>query len=399
VTDASPTTRTLRRARVAITLIFFVNGALVASWVSRIPLIKEKLGLDTGELSIALLGSPLGLLLAMRVSTRMVGRLSSRVAVGIGAGALAACLVLPALAWSLPSLTAALVIFGLAVGVLDITMNTQAVAVERGYGRSVIAGIHGAYSVGLLVGGAVGAAAAAGAVQPLTHFALSGLVFGVAGAVASVWLLGGSADERPDPTVADSSTGQSWNTRLAILGLIAFCALLVEGSVADWSGIYLHEVLGASLGLAALGAAACGAGMVMGRFLGDPLIARFGHQAVLSWGALLAVIGMLIGVAAPNPEVAIAGYGLLGIGIAPAMPIATILGAVTTGLSPTWAISRLTTAGYAGHLTGPPFIGLIAHETSLGFALLIPAVAAFLIIPLNRLATVRRGRVAIEPSR
>jgi fucose permease len=392
VSDAGPNNRAPRHARVAITLLFLVNGALVASWISRIPLIKEKLGLDTGELGIALLGSPVGLLLAMRVSTRMVARLSSRVAVGISAAALAACLVLPALAWSLPSLTAALVFFGLTVGVLDITMNTQAVAVERWYGRSIIAGIHGAYSIGLLVGGAMGAAAAAGAVQPLTHFALSGLVFGLLGVVASAWLLRRSADMGPDRPSADSPAGQSWNTRLVMLGLIAFCALLVEGSVADWSGIYLHELLGASLGLAALGAAACGAGMVLGRFVSDPLIARFGHHTVLSRGAVLAVVGMLIGVAAPNPEVALAGYGLLGIGIAPAMPIATILGAVTTGLSPTWAISRLTTAGYAGHLTGPPFIGLVAHETSLGFALLIPALAAFLIVPLNRMATARRGR-------
>ena len=130
--------------------------------------------------------------------------------------------------------------------------------------------------------------------------------------------------------------------------MIAFCCLFAEGAVDDWSGVYLHEEQGASLAVAPLGAAACGIGMALGRFGGDAVIARLGRPATLSRASLIAGAGMSLAVLAPSPGIAIAGYGVLGLGVATIVPIAFTLAGTKEGVPPAWGISRVTTLGYAG---------------------------------------------------
>ena len=168
--------RELRSARRGVNVVFFVYGAVLATWVSRIPLIKRELGLDTAELSLALLGSPVGLILAMQFVSVLVERWTSAAVTRWAVVAACVSMVLPALAWNLGSLGAALLLLGLSLGTLDIAMNTQGVAIERGYAKPIISGIHGMYSVGVLVGASVGAAAAHADVDPLVHFAVAALV-------------------------------------------------------------------------------------------------------------------------------------------------------------------------------------------------------------------------------
>jgi fucose permease len=147
--------------------------------------------------------------------------------------------------------------------------------------------------------------------------------------------------------------------------------------------VYLHEEQGASLGIAPLGAAACGAGMAVGRFAGDAVIARYGRPATLWRASLVAGAGMTLAVLAPTPGVAIAGYGVLGLGVATIVPIAFTLAGNTTGVPPAWAISRVTTLGYAGLFSSPPVIGLVARSTGLAVALAIPAVLLLLVCPFS----------------
>lgn len=362
--------------------VFAAFGLFVATWVSRLPLIKSDLGLNELELSIALLGSPIGLILAMRFVAGMIERTSSRTVAMWSIVLLAAAGVLPALAWDLPSLTGMLFLLGAAFGAVDIAMNTQAAAIERRAGRPLMSGIHGWYSIGVLAGAGFGSIAAHLDIAPWLHFSVAGLVVGTAATAAATRLLGREADEHEALDEADAAsaghtpTPDSWfgvfrNPRVALVGAIALAAFFVEGSIDDWSGIYLHEDQGASLGMAPLGAAACGLGMTVARFRGDRLITRIGRRDALQRGAIIAAVGMTAAVLAPHPAIAIAGYGIVGIGVANIIPIAFTLAGNVPGIAPAQSISRVTTMGYAGLFLGPPIIGLLAHFVELGPALLV----------------------------
>ncbi len=268
----------LRSARRGVAIVFFVYGAVLATWVSRIPLIKQELGLDTAQLSLALLGSPVGLILAMQAVAVLVDRWTSAVVTRVALLGACVAVVLPGVAWSLGSLAAALLLLGFSLGSLDIAMNTQGVAVERGYARPVMSGIHAMYSVGVLAGAGVGALAASADVDPLAHFAVAAAVLAGIGMVGARTLLGAAADQPAEVEDADRPPLRlAQHPALIALGFVAFCCLFAEGAVDDWSGVYLREEQGASLGVAALGAAAAGAGMAIGRFGGDAVIARFGR--------------------------------------------------------------------------------------------------------------------------
>ena len=203
----------LRSARRGVNVVFFVYGAVLATWVSRIPLIKQELGLDTAELSLALLASPIGLIAAMQFVSALVERWTSAVVTRWGVVAACVAMVLPALAWNLGSLALALLFLGFSLGSLDIAMNTQGVAIERGYARPIMSGIHGMYSVGVLVGAAVGAAAAHADVEPLVHFAVAALVLGAMGVWGSLALLGQEADAPASHDDAGTSRCASLATR------------------------------------------------------------------------------------------------------------------------------------------------------------------------------------------
>lgn len=384
-----PPTARLRRARVSVTAIFFCWGACLATWVSRVPAIKERLGLGTAALSLALIGSSAGLIAAMQIVSPLVSRWTSARVVRAAAVAAAWALWLPGLATKTFELTLALFVFGLSMGVLDIGMNTQAVAVERGYGRSIISGIHGVYSIGVLAGAGAGAIAAHNHLSPLSHFATAALVLSIAGWWAAGGLLGEEADVPAEADETTRSTGGRARRQAipAIIGLgaVAFCSLLAEGAVDDWSGVYLHEVQGASLGAAPLGTAAFGAMMAIGRFAGDSVIDAIGRARTLSLSAAVGSAGMTLAVLAPSVPVAIAGYGILGFGVAALVPTAFGMAGNIHGTAPAWAISRVTTLGYLGLFCGPPVIGFVATATGLAAALVIPAALLLVVVVLGRM--------------
>ena len=229
----------LRPARRAVAVVFFVYGGVFATWVSRIPLIKQELGLDNAHLSLALLGSLAGLILAMGFVAPLVGRWSS--ATVTRGAVLAACVsvVLPALAWNLGSLGVALFLLRMSLGTLDIAMNTQGVGIERGYARPIMSGIHGVFSVGVLVGAGLGALAAHAGVDPLLHFTVAAVCLAALGIAGSRALLGAEVDAASEPDLqAGAPLRLSRHPSLVALGVIAFCCLFAEGAVDDWSGVY-----------------------------------------------------------------------------------------------------------------------------------------------------------------
>jgi fucose permease len=387
------------RARRAVAALLLCQGMAVSTWVSRIPSIKAHLGLDVGELGIALLGPPVGLVVAVRTMSVLSLRRPSTTIAMWGMAAAAGTLVLPGLAWSLPTFAAALVVLGLLLGIADIATNVQAVGVERAYGRSLMSGLHAMYSVGILIGALIGSCAARVGIAPSWHLASVALVL-VGVVLVATRGVEPLTDQDPDGAAdlpAPAGAPRLLDHRgLLLTSLIGFCAYFAEGTVQDWSGVYLRESQGASLGTAALGAAVSGVGMVVGRAFGDRLIARLGQPAMLWRAALIATVGLGIAIGARSPAIAIAGYGVLGLGVSVIVPIAFTLAGNVPGTSSTWALGRMTMVAYSGLFAGPPIIGAVAGATSLTIALALPALLLLAIVPLA-FAIARPGAIGRAP--
>jgi predicted MFS family arabinose efflux permease len=369
---------------------FFVAGALLSAWMSRIPVVKHHLGLSTSELSIALTGTPVGLLMAMKIIPPVVARRSSafvlRGAIVLGAVSLS-CL---GITWNLPSLVLGLVAFGISGGALDITINVQGAAVERAYGRPIMSRLHAMYSIGILLGALVGAASLAAGIGTLSFFIGAAAMLAALGLSAGRSLLDQSADATQSPSpaadVAPKGPRLLKEPRLLAAGVIAFSGLFVEGAVNDWAGVFLRQVRDASFSVAALGSAAFGIGMAIGRLAGDTIIERAGRQRTLPRAALLAAGAMTVALTIPATAAALAGFGVLGLTVATIVPTAFSMAGAMTGLAPAWAMSRLTIIGYLGTFASPAIIGFLAGATGLTAALMLPAILLLLVGPASRRA-------------
>jgi MFS family permease len=346
--------------RASITGVFFLNGLCFSAWYARVPAIQQQLDLSPGELGIALFGAPAGLLAAQPLAGALTVRHGSRPLVAAAPLYLSA-VVLPALAVDMATLLLALIAVGAANGVLDIAMNTQGVAVERKLGTRLFSSLHAAFSFGVLAGAGSAAAVAAAGVDPLPHLAVDGAV---SAALAVLLARGLVRDEgRPEgPRFARPSR------RLAALGVIAFCALMAEGAVFDWSGVYLADETGAAAGVAPLGLTAFSLTMGVGRLVGDALAERIGAAVAVRGGALIAALGLGLALSFPEPVVAIAGFTVMGAGLSVVFPLALRAAGMHGGAGGP-SLAAVSTVGYVGFLAGPPLIGSLADASSLRAAL------------------------------
>ena len=361
-------------ARCAVSTLFFINGVVLASWVPHIPAVKARHAISDGQLGIILLSMAVGSVFALPLAGWLINRFGSRRMVTIAA--LGFCLILPLLILS-PSaglLAGSLVLFGACNGILDVSMNAQAVAVEQHYDHPIMSSFHGLFSLGGLTGAGVaglGMSLSVGDVQHVTTVMLLAVL-----AVLSVlrWLMPSSLhQDSPSPTfVKPQGT-------LLSLGVLAFFALLIEGAMADWSAVYLHDVLHTDSAIAAAGFAACSLMMAVGRFAGDWLANRFSSWRLLQVSGALAALGLGAGLVIATPVPAIVGFGMVGLGVANMIPILFSAAGKTQGVQPGTALSAVASMGYFGFLIGPPLIGLVAEVTSLPVALGIVSVCCAIV--------------------
>jgi MFS family permease len=378
-----------RAARLAVSAIFFLNGAGVGNWVVRIPAVRDRLGLTESALGVALLGVAVGALVAMPVAGRLVARHGSRPVTRAGAVAAAVGLALPALAPTLPLLVAALVLLGAGNGVLDVAMNAQASTVEQRYGRPIMSRFHALFSLGGLAGAALGGLAADIGLDPAAHLALIALVVGVAAAGSATGMLPAGADAAP------AHAAFTWPPRpLVILGIVAFCVLFGEGAMADWSAIYLRDVTGAGPGAAAAGYAAFSLAMAGGRAVGDTVIERVGPARLVAGSGTLAALGLAAALAIGTPWAAIVGFGCVGAGLSVVFPTVLATAGRVPGTASGPAIAAVSTFGYTGFLAGPPLIGFLAHALTLRGGLVAVALACVAVALLAGAL----GRAAVPPS-
>ncbi len=372
----------MRAGRVAIALFFFGDGLLLGSWAARIPAVQQEAGLTNATLGLALFASSLGALTAMPLAGWLCERSGSR-RVTIAALVLAsASLVFASLATDLAGVAVALLGFGAGFGAINVAANAQGIALERIYGRSILSSFHAAFSVGGLAGAGAGALAASAGIAPRVHFAALAVAVTLAGLVAGSRLLPADAD---DP---GRVRRLRWPPRaLVLLGAAAFCALLAEGSAADWSAAYLSQSVGAGAGVAALGYTAFSLAMATSRTLGDRLNRRLGPVALAQAGGALAATGLAAGLAMGSAPVALAGFAAMGAGLGVVVPILFRAAGSTAGVSASAGVAAVSTLGWLGFLAGPPAIGFAAGAVGLRRALALVVLTIVSLVFLARSAT------------
>jgi fucose permease len=367
----------MSRDRRAVSVAFLAFGAVMGSWVPRLPALKDHLHLSDGQVGYALLAFSLGAVIGAGIARIVLGR-GSRAWVRGGTIAICASLLGPALASSFPQLFIFLLVLGVCAGFIDMLENAQAAELERTAGRPLINGFHGFWSLGALGGAVLAGGAAYAGIGPFPQVAFAAIV----AAAGSAYFLRDLPNTRSGaPRVASGVTGRYWLTGFVVaVAAISFCSILVEGGTADWSPLYLKELSHANPGIAAGGFAAFALAATVVRFRADLLTAHTSPTAVARLGGLIAVLGLALAIAVPALPGAITGFALVGIGTAVLVPLAFSAGA-NLGASGT-ALALVLAGGYAGSVAGPAMIGNVADRFGLRVAMGIPLAAAILIIAL-----------------
>ena len=365
------------RDRRAVSVAFLAFGAVMGSWVPRLPALKDHLHLSDGQVGYALVAYAVGAVIGAAIARLVLAR-GSRAWVRGGTIAICASLLGPAVAGSFTQLVISLILLGACAGFVDMLENAQAAELERMAGRPLINGFHGFWSLGAVVGSVFAAGAAYAGVSPLPQFAFAAIV----AATGSALFLRQLPDTRSGaPRVAPTGAGRLWLTGSVIaVAAISFCGILVEGGTSDWSSLYLREFSHANPGIAAGGFAGFVLAATVVRFRADLLTAHTNAATVARLGGLIAVVGLALAIAVPALPWAITGFALVGVGTAVLVPLAFSAGA-NLGASGT-ALTLVIAGGYAGSIAGPALIGSVADRIGLRVALGIPLAAALLIIAL-----------------
>lgn len=380
----------LRRGRVATSLLFLLFGTALGTWTSRIPAVKTRLGLSDGSLSIALLAFALGAIVGMVVLGRLVDRLGSTSVMVPMAVAEGVLLVPAAYVPSLVTLAVALFVFGAVHGTLNIAMNANAIEVQRAWGRPIMSSFHAVYSIGGFLGAAIGGTfARANLGAGVTFLAVGALVVALA-VWAALWALPAGSTV-PEPTTVTAPPPRR-RYDLLFLGVLAMCALVGEGTAADWSAVYTHENLRATAAFAAAPFAAFSIMMTVGRLLGDRLAAALGPVLLVRCCGVLASVGMTAALLIGQPIAAVLGFGCLGAGMSCIAPQVYSAAGNRDPARAGRALSQVVSLGYAGFVIGPILIGGASTVVGLPWALGIPAL---LVLFVAAAATALRPPVSI----
>ncbi|MEV0181099.1 MFS transporter [Streptomyces sp. NPDC050625] len=352
--------REVRRARYAVAAVFAVHGAVTGSFATRVPWIQDHASLGAGQLGFALAFTAFGASCSMPLAGRISHRFGSRTALRGLIVLWTLSLVLPSLAPNLYTLCLAMFVYGASAGMADVAMNALGVEVERLLDRSIMSGLHGMWSAGALIGSAAGTLAAHLGSDARLHFALAAATLTALGVLAAGRVLDvqPAEDEEPPPRFA-------LPPRSALLiGAVGFCAVFAEGASLDWSAVFLRDRLGSSAGLAAVATTGFMLTMAVARIAGDAVVNRFGAVRTVRTGGVLTVVGGLLIVVADHPAAAMAGFALMGLGIAVVVPLC-FAAAGHSGPNPSQAIAGVATITYTSGLIAPSLIGGVAQATSL----------------------------------
>ena len=354
--------------------VFFLQPLILGAWFPRIPQVQEALDLSAGQLAFALIGMPIGLLSALSFGAKVAEALGTRRLLTVAMLTQCILLPLPAFAVSGPTLFIALTISGLALAMAQLGLNVTASLVEAHADRPIMNGCHGFWSVGVLLGSALGAYSAAINVAPSTS-----LVIVAAFTSAPLILIARQVTDYSVPAQEhNEAASKRISPTLVFIALFAFGIAMTEGAMADWSAVYLTDTFMASAGLAGAGYTVFALFVAAGRFMGDPLKSRFPVQHLAQAFVITALVGLALIVFGPSVSFAFLGIAMLGLGVSLGFPLAVSAVSVLPGRSSASNVAILTQVTLSGFLVGPPMIGIIADHSSMrgGLAALAPALIA-----------------------
>lgn len=365
-----------RRARIAVSAVFFLMGVGPGLWAVHIPLIQARLAIDPAILGIALLVLAAGAVVSMPLAGWLVGRTGSRIPTAVAVIVYLMILPLPILADSVLLLCASVFVFGLLLGSFDVAANVQASEVETARGRPTMSSFHAFYSIGTLAGALIGAFVIDIGWGDGSGATVAAAVLLVPGGVAAANLFRSTRPVESGPHFALPSRA------VLLLGGLAFLGYAIEGAITDWSALFLTLVRDATPTTAAFGFALFSLAMTGFRHFGDPIVAKLGGRTVLVAGGVLVIAGLGLTIAIPSAYVGAIGFGLVGIGAANIVPLLFSAGARTPGVPAGMGVAAIATMGYTGFLLAPPVLGFVGHQygltTSLGVVLAMAVVLTVL---------------------
>ena len=355
--------------RIAVSAFFFIAGLTFATWASRIPDIKTQLQLSDARLGAVLFALPAGLMTSLLFAGWLVSRFGSRKVMIAAAVLYPLFLVTLGLSMNTWQLVTGLFLFGLSSNLVNIAMNTQAVDVEAMYGRSVMASFHGLWSIAGFTGAAIGTLLVSAGIVPWVHFLII---------LAAALLLVAAFYKFTLPADTVSAGKQPFFVKpdryILNLGLIAFCSMLCEGAMADWSGVYFQNIVHSPKEWITLGYVAFTASMATGRFLGDALVTKLGIKKVLQLSATLISAGLFVSILFPYMATAVIGFLMVGLGVSSVVPLIYSLAGKSGTMQPGLALAAVSSISFLGFLIGPPLIGFIAEAAGLRFSFALIAV-------------------------
>jgi predicted MFS family arabinose efflux permease len=370
---ASASAFDLPKARLAAMSVLFCNGVIYASWGTHVPTIKDKFDLSDAKLSLSMLFVALGGILVMAWAGRWIARVGSAHAsvrsALLMAGAAFGILLVPQYALLLFWLA----LYGAMSAVNDVAANSQAALIEATFSRPVIGSLHGSFSVGGMTGALVSGGWFAMGWPNHWHLAFVCAACALLSLATARWLLPESvAHHGGEAPPADRALPGPLKRQLAVLGVLAFLALIVEGAMYDWTAVYMRDVAGATGGFVSAGYAAFSIGMATGRFTGDPVRARLAEGMLVVASCLLCLVGLGMALLWPTVAVALAGFLVCGLGVANIIPVmfsSAGRAAMASGASASNGLAVTTRLAYVGLLIGPVIVGYVANHFDLRIAL------------------------------
>lgn len=354
--------------RIAVNIAFFINGFIFANWVSRLPRIQEQYQADNGTIGIVLLSLSLGAVVAMPFTGWVIIKNGSRRITLFSL--IAYCALVPFIPF-MPAVTALIILYlamGVVTGMLDVAMNAQAVMIEQLYKKPIMTSFHAFFSVGMALGAWCGALFADINYDLSKHLSIVVIV----SLGAAFWVSRNLIHDKPEKTNATAGPLFRFPTKALVgVGIIAFCCMMGEGAMADWTVNYMENITNASETLAPIALSAFATAMTLGRIFGDKIRARYGDNTIIISGGLIATFGLILALALPHPYVAISGFFLVGIGLSTIVPITYSIAGNAKNLPPGVGLAMVTTVGYSGFLFGPPIIGFIADSYNLQIGLIL----------------------------
>ena len=380
----------LRRARIAVTITFIINGFSAGSFVARIPDFKRILDISNATLGLSLLFISAGVFLALKPAGKYSAKYGSQPIIFFSTIAIALSYLLLGALFSLTWFWITLFIFGFVLAAQDVSMNAHAVVVEQRAGRRLMSVFHAMFSVGTLFGGILGGVFSQLEITPLTQGSSLALLYIVAALLVRPLFLPASADTHH---FGDEKRAKH-PPIFAILGLFGLFAALSEGAAGDWGGVLARETFGASPFISTLPYIVFCTAMIIGRLSGDYLAHRFGASKVIAAGGVIAGTGLSAGLLIGGIPAIMVAWFLLGIGLSVVIPLifsaaGTIALTRYSGvIAPSEAVAKVSGVSYFGFVIGPPLIGFIADAFELRWTLMLLAGLSYLLILASRYARV-----------